>query len=65
MWLILTFNIIYNSIILFKIIYYKFTFISVTSCFLEVSLNSLLFDSYYYYSSGTDFPFLSCHILFE
>ena len=55
MWLILTFNIIYNSVVLFKIIYYKFTFTFTTSCFLEISLNNLLFNSYHCCSNNTGF----------
>ena len=65
MWLILIFNIIYNFVVLFKVIYCRFTFILIILYFLKVFLNSLLFNNYYYCNSNTGFLFLFYYIFFK
>ena len=65
MWSVLIFNVIYNFIILFKVIYCRFTFIFIILYFLKVFLNSLLSDNYYCYNNNINFLFLSYYILFK
>ena len=50
---------------LFKVIYYKFTFTFIVLYFLKVFLNNLLFDNYYYYNNNIGFLFFFCYIFFK